>query len=45
MKATITELIFVPMQVEDGRYLLEICVAPLASDASPSSIFLYAIES
>ncbi len=45
MHATITELIFVPAEVEDGRYLLEICVAPLASDASPSSIFLYAIES
>jgi arylformamidase len=45
MHATITELIFVPAEVEDGRYLLEMCVAPLASDASPSSIFLYAIES
>jgi kynurenine formamidase len=43
--ATITELIFVPNNVEDGQYVLQISVAPLASDASPSSIFLYAVES
>jgi len=45
LNATITELIFVPNSVEDGRYLLQISIAPLASDASPSSIFLYPILS
>lgn len=45
LTATITELIFVPNSLEDGRYLLEFGIAPLASDASPSSVYLYAIES
>lgn len=35
-KATITELIDVPDSVADGRYLLNLQVAPLENDASPS---------
>ncbi|MBC7449646.1 MAG: cyclase family protein [Hymenobacteraceae bacterium] len=41
--ATITELIFVPDQVPDGRYLLNLQVTSLASDASPSKPVLYAL--
>ena len=41
--ATITELIFVPNEIEDGTYLLNIQVAPFENDASPSRPVLYAI--
>lgn len=40
-QATITELIFVPNSVTDGRYLLNLQVAPIESDASPSRPVLY----
>jgi hypothetical protein len=33
---TITELIYVPNNVEDGNYLLNLQIAPFDSDASPS---------
>ena len=33
---TITELVYVPNQVEDGEYLLNLQIAPFESDASPS---------
>lgn len=42
-EATITELIFVPDHVPDGRYLLNLQVTSLASDASPSKPVLYAL--
>lgn len=38
---TITELIFVPNEVEDGPYLLNLLIAPFESDASPSKPILY----
>ena len=38
---TITELIHVPMDVQDGRYLLNLQVAPLENDAAPSRPLLY----
>lgn len=41
--ATITEFIFVPNDVEDGTYLLNIQVAPIENDASPSRPVLYKI--
>ncbi len=41
--ATITELIFVPNEVPDGRYLLNLQITSLASDASPSKPVLYAL--
>ncbi len=41
MDATITELIFVPNNVEDGSYLLNLQIAPFENDASPSKPVLY----
>jgi kynurenine formamidase len=38
---TITEMIFVPDEVVDGVYLLNIQIAPLMIDASPSNITIY----
>lgn len=43
-QATITELIFVPDQVPDGYYLLNLQVTALELDASPSRPVLYALE-
>lgn len=43
MDATITELIFVPNQIEDGNYFLNLQVAPFENDASPSRPVLYKI--
>ena len=40
-QATITEFIFVPSKIEDGRYALQFGLAPFVNDASPSSVFLY----
>jgi hypothetical protein len=34
--STITELIYVPNEVEDGEYLLNLQIAPFDSDAAPS---------
>jgi kynurenine formamidase len=42
--ATITELIHVPDDVADGNYLLNLHVAPLNADASPSRPVLYPIK-
>jgi kynurenine formamidase len=44
MNATITELIFVPEEVLDGSYLLNIQMAPFENDASPSKPLLYEIH-
>ena len=41
MNATITEMIFVPNNVVDGTYLLNIQIAPFENDASPSKPVLY----
>jgi kynurenine formamidase len=41
--ATITELIYVPNEVIDGEYLLNLQIAPFASDASPSRPILFRI--
>ena len=41
--ATITELIFVPNEIPDGLYLLNIQVTSLELDASPSKPVLYAL--
>ncbi len=41
LHATITELIFVPSNVKDGSYLLNLQVAPIENDASPSRPVLY----
>lgn len=43
-KATITELIFVPPQVKDGYYLLNIQTASFDLDASPSKPIIFALK-
>lgn len=40
-EATITELIYVPNAVKDGKYILNLLVAPFQNDASPSKPVLY----
>lgn len=45
VQKTITELIFVPSQIEDGRYVVNIQITSLENDASPSKIVLYEIQS
>jgi kynurenine formamidase len=39
--ATITEMIYVPDEIKDGTYLLELQFAPFENDASPSRPVLY----
>ncbi|OFZ06709.1 MAG: hypothetical protein A3D92_21230 [Bacteroidetes bacterium RIFCSPHIGHO2_02_FULL_44_7] len=41
---TITELIFVPDEIEDGHYLLNLQVAPFENDAAPSRPVLHKIR-
>jgi len=41
MDASITEMIFVSDEIEDGDYLLELQFAPFENDASPSRPVLY----
>ena len=40
---TITELIFVPDEIKDGNYLLNLQIAPFVADASPSRPVLFKI--
>ena len=42
--ATITEFIFVSNSIKDGKYFLNLQVAPFENDASPSRPVLYKIE-
>ncbi len=44
MDATITEFIYVPNEVEDGEYLLNLMIAPFENDATPSKPILYKIN-
>jgi kynurenine formamidase len=41
LKKTVTEMVFVPDEIEDSIYLLDLQVAPFQSDASPSKPLLY----
>lgn len=43
-EATITEMIFVPNEIEDGNYLLNLQIASFENDASPSKPVLYPIS-
>jgi kynurenine formamidase len=43
MDATITEFVFIPNNVEDGEYLLNLQIAPFENDATPSKPVLYKI--
>lgn len=45
LNCTITELIFVPDEVQDGSYLLNLQIASFENDASPSKPILYKIGS
>jgi arylformamidase len=42
--ATITELVYVPDEVKDGRYLLNLQIISIMNDASPSKPVLYSIH-
>jgi kynurenine formamidase len=44
MEATITEMVFIPEDVEDGLYLLNIQVSSLQTDASPSKPLLFRLN-
>jgi len=41
LDATITEMIFVPDEIQDGNYLLNLQIASFENDASPSKPVLY----
>lgn len=42
--ATITEMIYVPNEIEDGEYMLNLQIAPFASDAAPSRPILFRLK-
>jgi arylformamidase len=41
---TVTEMIYIPNDVPDGRYLLTIQIPPFVSDAAPSRPILYLLQ-
>ncbi len=45
LDCTITELIYVPDEIPDGNYFLNLMVAPFENDAAPSKPVLYKIYS
>jgi arylformamidase len=44
IRRTITELVYIPDSVVDGQYVIDLQIAPLRSDASPSRPVLYPVE-
>ena len=42
--STITELVYVPSEVEDGEYLLNLQIAPFESDCAPSRPMLFPLH-
>jgi kynurenine formamidase len=44
LDATITELIYVDNKIKDGKYFLNLQIAPFENDASPSKPILYKVE-
>lgn len=42
--ATITEFIYVKNKIQDGKYILNLQIAPFENDATPSKPILYKIE-
>lgn len=44
LDATITEFIFVPNDLEDGPYVLNLMIAPFENDATPSKPVLYKVR-
>ncbi len=43
-KSTITEMAYVPNKIEDGEYLLNLQIAPFATDATPSRPVLFRLK-
>jgi len=43
-ESTLSELIFVPNEVKDGNYLLQLSVLRLDLDASPSRVVIYELK-
>ena len=43
LEKTITEMIYVPNEINDGTYILNLQIAPFENDASPSKPILYKI--
>ena len=43
-EATITEFIYVPNSIEDGKYILNLQIAPFENDATPSKPVLYKLH-
>ncbi|MCB2205658.1 cyclase family protein [bacterium] len=43
-RRSITEMIFVPDTVKDGKYMLDLQIAPFVSDAAPSRPVLFPIQ-
>ncbi|MDT8325132.1 MAG: cyclase family protein, partial [Bacteroidota bacterium] len=41
---TVTEMIYVPNHLPDGRYFLDIQLAPFVADAAPSRPILFSID-
>ena len=44
LESTVTEFVYIPDEVPDGRYLLNLQIAPFASDASPSRPLLFRVN-
>lgn len=44
MNATITEFVYVPNEIEDGQYILNLQIASFHNDASPSKPILYKLN-
>ena len=44
LDATITEMIYIPHEVNDGSYLLNLQIAPFENDATPSKPVLYTLK-
>jgi kynurenine formamidase len=44
-ESTLTELIFVPNQIKDGNYLLQLSALRVDLDASPSRVVIYKLKS
>ncbi|WP_124978987.1 cyclase family protein [Nonlabens xiamenensis] len=41
LNATITELVYVPDEIEDGLFMMDLQIAPIENDAAPSRPVLY----
>ena len=44
LNKTITEMIFVPEEITDGSYLLNLQIAPFVADAAPSRPLIFPLE-